>query len=96
MAGLGFALQKAQSTRHAFAIGQGFATLALSATFWWLFVAMHIYGGLPAVLAVVSVVALAAALGLYYALACALWWRLAQKNPRTAGLAFAALWTRAE
>ena len=96
MAGLGFALQKAQSARHAFAIGQGFATLALSATFWWLFVAMHIYGGLPAVLAVVSVVALAAALGLYYALACALWWRLAQKNPRTAGLAFAALWTIAE
>ena len=96
MVGLGFALQKAHSARHAFAIGQGFATVALSATFWWLFVAMHTYGGLPAVLAVLAVVALAAALGLYYALACALWWRLAQKNPRQAALAFAALWTVAE
>ena len=57
---------------------------------------MHTYGGLPAVLAVLAVVALAAALGLYYALACALWWRLAQKNPRQAALAFAALWTVAE
>ena len=96
MVGLGFALQKAHSARHAFALGQGFATVALSATFWWLFVAMHTYGGLPAVLAVLAVVALAAALGLYYALACALWWRLAQKNPRQAALAFAALWTVAE
>ena len=96
MLGLGFALQKAHSARHAFALGQGFATVALSATFWWLFVAMHTYGGLPAVLAVLAVVALAAALGLYYALACALWWRLAQKNPRQAALAFAALWTVAE
>jgi apolipoprotein N-acyltransferase len=96
MLGLGFALQKAHSARHAFALGQGFATVALSATFWWLFVAMHTYGGLPAVLAVLAVVTLAAALGLYYALACALWWRLAQKNPRKAALAFAAVWTLAE
>jgi apolipoprotein N-acyltransferase len=96
MLGLGFALQKAHSARHAFALGQGFATVALSATFWWLFVAMHTYGGLPAVLAVLAVVTLAAALGLYYALACALWWRLAQKNPRKAALAFATVWTLAE
>ena len=96
MVGLGFVLQKAPSARHAFALGLGFATVALSATFWWLFVAMHTYGGLPAVLAVLAVVALAAALGLYYAAACALWWRLAPKNPRMAALAFAALWTVAE
>jgi apolipoprotein N-acyltransferase len=44
---------------------------------WWLFISMHRYGGLPAVLAAAGVGALAAALGLFLALACAAYahWR---------------------
>ena len=80
------------------ASGRGwlFATGWLAGTFWWLFVSMHTYGGLPAPLAAIAVVALAAALGLYYALAAGLFWRWRhQPLPRRA-LALAALWTLAE
>jgi len=74
----------------------GFATAWLSSTFWWLFVAMNTYGGLPAVLAAFAVIALAAALGAYYALAVWAWRRY---FPPTSGLsppALAALWLMAE
>jgi apolipoprotein N-acyltransferase len=44
-----------------------FSTTWLTGSFWWLFISMHTYGGLPAPLAAIAVLALAAALGLYYA-----------------------------
>ncbi|MDZ4356089.1 MAG: apolipoprotein N-acyltransferase, partial [Variovorax sp.] len=47
--------------------GWVFATAWLTGSFWWLFISMHTYGGLPAPLAVIAVLALAAALALYYA-----------------------------
>jgi len=50
-----------------------FACAMLCGTFWWLYISMHIYGGLPEALAGLAVFALAAALGLYYALAGALY-----------------------
>jgi apolipoprotein N-acyltransferase len=60
---------------RAAALGQMFATTWLAGTFWWLFVSMHTYGGLPAAFAVLAVVALAAFLALPYAaaLAAAVW-----------------------
>ena len=42
-----------------------FASAMLAGTFWWLFISMHFYGGLPAPLTVLAVLALAAALALY-------------------------------
>ncbi|OGB28148.1 MAG: apolipoprotein N-acyltransferase [Burkholderiales bacterium RIFCSPLOWO2_12_FULL_61_40] len=89
-------LQRCTSGRQAAALGWWFATVWLSATFWWLYVAMHTYAGLHGLLAVVAVVALAGALGVYYAVVCGLYWRLRRTGPLVASLAFAALWTLAE
>ena len=73
-----------------------FATAWLTGTFWWLFISMHTYGGLPAALAVLAVLALAGALALYYALAAGLLARWAPRSRLQQGLLFAALWTLAE
>lgn len=89
-------LQRCTSGRQAAALGWWFSTVWLSATFWWLYVAMHTYAGLPGLLTVVAVVALAGALGVYYAAVCGWYWRLSRTVPVVASLAFAALWTLAE
>ena len=73
-----------------------FALGWLTATFWWLFTAMNTYGGLPAVLAVLAVLALAGVLAVYYGLACALWARVATANRLVRAVVFAACWTGAE
>ena len=67
------------------------------ATFWWLYISMHVYGGLPGWLAALAVLLLAAALALYYALACGLWLlaRPALSAIRQA-LLWATLWLLAE
>jgi apolipoprotein N-acyltransferase len=92
----------ALALRHVHLVGQAvwrgwvFATTWLAGTFWWLFVSMHTYGGLPSWLAVLAVLALAGALALYYALAAgfmALW---APRARSAQALLFAALWTLAE
>ena len=81
-----------------------FATSWLAATFWWLFISMHTYGGLPAPLALLAVLALAAFLGSYYALAA---WAFAwcfdpgkhvgkHATRSRQAMVFAALWTLAE
>lgn len=81
--------------------GWWFATGWLCATFWWLYISMHTYGGMPGGLAALAVLTLAGALALYYALACGFWAWLMHKTPRhkllwSGSLAFAALWTLAE
>jgi apolipoprotein N-acyltransferase len=73
-----------------------FATTWLAGTFWWTFVAMHTYGGLPSVLTVLAVFALAGLLALYYAAACGLFVALAPVNRAWAAIVFAALWLWAE
>jgi apolipoprotein N-acyltransferase len=81
-------------------MGGVFATAWLVGSFWWLYVSMHDVGGLPALLAVLAVLALSAALALYYAAACAVWVHLSQRlvvqGPGAASVLFAALWTLAE
>jgi apolipoprotein N-acyltransferase len=52
--------------------GQVFGTSWLVATVWWLYISLHTYGGLPAALAALAVLLLAAALSLYWAAATAL------------------------
>ncbi len=73
-----------------------FASAMLAATFWWLFISMHVYGGLAAPLAVLAVGLLAAALAAYYALASALVvaWRPA--SAVAGALLFAGAWLLAE
>ena len=73
-----------------------FASAMLTGTFWWLFISMHFYGGLPAPLTVLAVLALAAALALYYALAAALYALLAPASALGRALVFAGLWLLAE
>ena len=73
-----------------------FATAWLAGTFWWTFVAMHTYGGLPTILAALAVFTLAGLLALYYAAACGLFVALATVNRAWAAIVFAALWLLAE
>lgn len=90
------ALLRSPSARAAAGLSWAFATVWLSTTFWWLFIALHTYGGLPALLAVVAIVALAAALGLYYVLAGAVFWRWRHASAAMLAAGFAAVWTMAE
>ena len=89
-------LRNCSNGRQAFAWGLLYATTWLCTTFWWLYISMHTYAGLNAILTALSIVALAMALGLYYAIACALYWRLRPGNAVLGSLLFAALWTMAE
>ena len=81
-------------------LGWLFSTAWLCGTFWWLYVAMHTYGGLAAPLAAIAVFALAGALALYYASVCALFvallMGLARVNKAWSAMVFAALWMLAE
>ncbi|MGZ8259975.1 MAG: apolipoprotein N-acyltransferase [Caldimonas sp.] len=81
---------------RAAALGFAFGTAWLCAGTWWMFISMHRYGGLPAPLAALAVLALSAFLSLYLAAAMAL---VAQWRPRSAARAatlFAAAWLLAE
>ena len=89
-------LQRQDTPLRAAATGWAFALAWLAATFWWLFISMHVYGGLPAPLAALAVLALAAFLGAYYAAACGAVRRLAQPTAARNSLLFAALWLAAE
>ncbi len=84
------------SWRMAALCGWLFATAHLAFTFGWLFTSMHTYGGLPAPLAVLAVLALAGFLALYYAAAGAAYWVLAPTHPAMSALVFAATWLLAE
>lgn len=93
---LGWLRAEGARWRRAALHGWVFSTAWLAGSFWWLFISMHTYGGLPAPLAAIAVLALAAALGLYYAAACA-WFVVHGPRGAAAGaLVFAALWTLAE
>jgi apolipoprotein N-acyltransferase len=97
LAALAWAVQEAGAWRRAGVLGWCFATAWLTGTFWWLFISMHVYGGLPSLLAGVAVLALAAFLGAYYAAACALFGRLGGgAGAALRGVLFAGLWMSAE
>lgn len=89
-------LLAAPGARRAGLLGWLFATAWLAGTFWWLFISMHVYGGLAAPLAVLAVLGLAAFLGSYYAVASACFWALAPVHKALAAIVFAGLWLLAE
>jgi len=57
-----------------------FATSAMAATWGWLYVSMHKYGGLPSWLAALAVLLLAAGLSLYFAAAGGVWVALFRRS----------------
>ena len=77
---LAWQLDKANTKRQGAWSGWLFATAMQVTTWWWLFISLHIYGGLAAPLAVIAIVGLAAFLALYYAAACALFVALASSD----------------
>lgn len=90
------ALQFATRVGQAVWRGWVFSTVWLAGTFWWLFVSMHTYGGLPAWLAVLAVLALAGFLSIYYAVGVGFLCAWAPVSRTAQALMFASLWTLAE
>jgi apolipoprotein N-acyltransferase len=82
--------------RHAAWFGAAYGTAWVAAGTWWLFVSMHRYGGLPAWMAVLAVLALAAFLSLYLAAALAAFARWRSGRPLLDAPLFAAVWLLAE
>lgn len=72
---LAFASSDASARRAAW-LGSVFGTGWLVAGFWWLYISMNQFGGLPAWMAAAAVLLLGALLSLYYALALGAWARL--------------------
>ncbi len=93
---LAWQLDGAATKKQGAWVGWLFATAMQVATWWWLFISLHTYGGLAAPLAVIAIVGLAAFLALYYAAACALFVHLAPANRAGRAALFAALWLLAE
>ena len=89
-------LHRERRPLRGFAIGASFATAWLTATWWWLFISLHTYGGLAAPLTVLAVVGLAAFLGLYYAAVAGVYTAVAASSGRWAFVFFAALWAFGE
>jgi apolipoprotein N-acyltransferase len=82
--------------RRAALLGFAFGTGWLCAGTWWLFVSMHRYGGLPAWMAALAVLCLAAVLSLYLAAAMAAVARWRGTGVLRFALLFAAAWLLAE
>jgi len=90
------ALAGRASPGRAARLGWLFAAGWLASGLWWLYISLHDFGALPAWMAALAVLVLAAALALYYAAALALWARLRRGEPLVDGLIFAACWLLAE
>ena len=89
-------LQRSTRTGQGALLGWFFAMAMLCGTFWWLFISLNLYGGLPATLAVLAILALAAALALYYSAAAGLYVWLAPRSSLGRTCVFAGPWLLAE
>ena len=96
MAGLFVALNRATTVRQGAWRGWLFATALQCGTWWWLYISLHTYGGLAPPLAVLAIVGLAGFLGMYYAVVCGFYMRLAQPFTAWRAIIFASLWLTAE
>ena len=96
LAVLAWLLHGARSWRRATLLGWCFAAAWLTTTFWWLFISMHVYGGLASPLAAVAVLALAAILALYYAAAAGVFVALRLRSPMLSAVLFGGVWLVAE
>ena len=90
-------LLRITQNKHAFRTTWLYATTWLCASVWWLFIALHQFGQLPAVLSVLAIFLLCGGLSLYYACAVKLYaWSRSALPPMLQALMFAAAWTAAE
>ena len=89
-------LDRSTTARQAALRGWLFAWAWLSSTFAWLYISMHDYGGLNALLAGLAVLTLAGVLALYYAGAAWLYQQITRVSKLPAAVLFAALWLLAE
>ncbi len=99
LAGLVMLLDRAGTAKQAALLAWSFALSWLCGTVWWLFISMHVYGGLAAPLAVLAIVALCGFLALYYAAAGYFYKRfrlVAVINTAWGAIVFAAAWMLAE
>ncbi len=99
MAWLVARLTQTPSITFAFWRTARFALAWFASSMWWLYTAMHDFGGLPVPLAVFAVLALCGVLASFYALAAALFVALkppVSYRPIQNALLFAALWLLAE
>ncbi|HEY0818707.1 MAG TPA: apolipoprotein N-acyltransferase [Rhizobacter sp.] len=93
----GFAWQVSRaSPRRAALVAWVFATAWGTSGTWWLYVSMHQYGGLPAWMSGLAVLALNAFLALYLAVTMAVFARLRRHRAVLDALLFAACWMLAE
>jgi apolipoprotein N-acyltransferase len=98
LAVMAFMLDRAHTTRQAFALGWLFALAWIGGATWWLYISLHAYGGLAVPLAATAIFLFAAALALYYGAATSLYRGLCTEHTSRAWrvAAFVALWTGAE
>jgi len=97
LAALAWLVRDASPWRAA-GLGWWFGFGWLASGWWWLYISMHRYGGMPSVLAASAVLLLAAGMALYYAFALGLWarWRGQGRPGWSAALGFAACWLLGE
>ena len=96
LAGFLITQNKKLSNKQRFLQAWVFATSWLIASVWWLYISIHNFGGLPALLTIVAIAMLCGGLAIYYAVTISLFFRWAKKNPWLSSLLFASCWTLAE
>jgi apolipoprotein N-acyltransferase len=91
-------IDRSHSGKQAFLKAWLFAVAWLGGSFWWLFISMNSYGGLPAPVAILAVALLAAGLAIIYGAAAATYHAVVQTRLGTLlrASAFAAVWSLAE
>ena len=83
--------------KNSFACAWIFSTTWLVCSVWWLHIAMHVHGHLPALVSLTAIGLLCAGLGLYYAVALYIYSKYKNKlAPWQQALLLAAIWTIAE
>jgi len=96
LAVLAWQLDRCARFKQGLLLGWLFASAWLGGIFWWLFISLHVYGGLAAPLTVLAVGGLAIFLATYYAVACAVFVAVAPAGGTSRAIVFAALWLLAE
>lgn len=89
-------LDRCRSATAAAWLGSLFATSSIGGSVWWLYISLHVYGGLSSALAGLSVLSLSGFLAVYYALAGAVFCRLRPRAPALRACLFAAVWLAAD
>ncbi|WP_414859214.1 apolipoprotein N-acyltransferase [Pandoraea apista] len=95
MAGLFALVERSASRRDAFWLGGCFGVASFVSGIWWLYISMHTYGGMPAIMAGAAVVLFSIYLALYPALAAWVTRWVTAPGPWRA-LTFAGAWVLAE